>query len=216
MRSDCFVLEGEQAQRFQTLGLFSPRSAEGLLHMTVRDLPSIEYLRQRLRYEPDTGKVVWCWHEALPPKWNGKWAGREAGTRRPDGYINIVLDRKAHRAHRVAWALCHGVWPAGDIDHINHDRADNRISNLRLVSRRENCRNSSRSFRNTSGATGVVRHSPSGKWRAQIQPDGKAVHLGLFDSFEDAVAARRASARGFGFHENHGIGSATGVSEART
>lgn len=183
--------------------------------MATRDLPSIDYLRQRLRYEPKTGKLYWRWHEALSPKWNGKWAGREAGTRRPDGYIAVSVDRKLLRAHRVAWALQHGAWPPKDVDHINHNRADNRLDNLRLATHRENCRNSSRSRRNTSGETGVARHKPSGKWRAQIQPDGKAVHLGLFDYFEDAVAARKAAERRFGFHENHGIGDETGSNEAR-
>lgn len=175
-----------------------------LLNMSSRDLPAIQYLRQRLRYEAATGKLYWREHPAMPPKWNGKWAGRQAGSTSVGKYSKLCLDGKMLKAHRVAWALHHGVWPEDDIDHINHDRTDNRASNLRVVSRQENCRNSSLSRRNTSGHAGITWCKRTHKWMAQIHPDGRGVYLGRYAKFDEAVAARKAAEVRYGFHDNHG------------
>jgi hypothetical protein len=90
-----------------------------------------------------------------------------------------------------------------DIDHINGNRRDNRIANLRAVDRRENMRNARLRSNNTSGIVGVTFSRDRKKWVAQIN-DGKVRSLGRFDKFEDAVEARKAAERRAGFHPNHG------------
>ena len=107
-------------------------------------------------------------------------------------------------SHRLAWFLYHKKWPEHDIDHINHDGCDNRIVNLRDVSRLENLRNSRRSKRNKSGVTGVCFHKVAKKWCAQIAVNGVVIYLGLYDKIEDAAAARLQAEKKHGFHPNHG------------
>lgn len=173
--------------------------------MATRDLPTIEYLRQRLRYEPETGKLYWRPFAAATSQWNGKWAGREAGTRRPDGYRKVFVDGHQISAHRVIWAMHHGCWPSGEIDHINHERDNNRLENLRDVSRTENRRNHSRNRNNTSGVTGVAYYAKEGNWLAQMQVGYRNVLFRRFATFEEAVAARKAAEARYGFHANHGV-----------
>lgn len=177
--------------------------------MSKHDLPTIADIRHSFRYDSGTGALIWRERPDVRPSWNSRWAGREAGTVKDTGYRVLAYRRKLVRAHWVVWAMHHGRWPSADIDHINHDREDNRIENLREVTRKANCRNASRSKTNTSGRTGVVWCTAQNRWRAQISPDRRHVYLGHFDEFRDAVAARDAAEKRFGFHENHGKARAT-------
>jgi hypothetical protein len=173
--------------------------------MTTQNLPSVEYLRKRLRYEPETGKLYWLDCEDMPNCWRGRYAGVEAFTSDSgNGYQQGSIDGRTYQAHRVIWARVTGAWPAADIDHINGDKLDNRIENLRVVSRAENSRNASKRVNNTSGVCGVSWHKNRGKWQALVVVQGKYHHLGLFTSFDDAVAARKAAAREHGFTDRHG------------
>jgi hypothetical protein len=166
-----------------------------------------ELLRKLLRYEPDTGKLFWL-HRPREmftldrefKRWNNRYAGTEASYDRATGYRGAFVFRKSFSAHRLAWAIHYNEWPTGDLDHINGVRDDNRIANLRVVTRTENARNAKRRCTNKSGVTGVIWYR--GKWRAYI-----VTHLGLFDTLEEAAAARKAEERRLGFHENHGRGS---------
>ena len=175
-------------------------------------------LRELLRYEPESGKLFWrprppsmffgnadCGVQGSAKAWNTRYAGREtfANTNRY-GYLKGKILRITCLAHRVAWALYHGEWPSGQIDHINGVRTDNRISNLRCVSHTENQRNQKRSRRNTSGCTGVFWHSRTSKWCARIGVNSRSIDLGLFENKEAAIAARKAAERQYGFHPNHG------------
>jgi hypothetical protein len=174
--------------------------------MRINPLPPVDYLRQRLRYEPDTGKIYWRDYASMPKSWRARYAGREALTYvKPSGHQMGRIDRKAYQAHRIAWALHHGEDPAGEIDHINHDPLDNRIENLRVVSHQENHRNTSLRKNNTSGAMGVSWFAASRKWSAYLMVDGRKKHLGYFHDHGDAVAARRAAEARYGFHTNHGV-----------
>ena len=119
-------------------------------------------------------------------------AGHQAGSPCGGGYRVIVIDRVPYYAHRLAWLYVHGEHPNGQIDHINGVGADNRITNLRQCSRRENAHNMRR--RNTSGFKGVSRCS-SRKWRAQIRLSGRRIHLGRYDTAEEAGRAYDAAAR---------------------
>ncbi|WP_017903577.1 HNH endonuclease signature motif containing protein [Pseudomonas asplenii] len=117
------------------------------------------------------------------------------------GYVHFQYQGHTYKAHRVIWLCVYGNWP-GELDHINGNRSDNRIENLREVSRQENLRNQKVRTNSSTGAMGVTREGR--KWRARIRVDGAFIHLGYFDSIDEAVAARRAANIKYGFHENHG------------
>jgi len=131
-------------------------------------------------------------------------AGSEAGTVSKGGYRQIQIQGARYYAQRLAWLYTFGRWPIGQIDHINGDKSDNRIENLREVTHAENGKNQKRSCANTSGVTGVSRHKRASKWQARINADGVEKHLGLFVNKQDAVEARQAAEVKFGYHENHG------------
>lgn len=172
--------------------------------MSKKDLPSPEYLRQRLRYEPETGLLYWRENTNFSMRWNSKYPGRVAGLVNPRGYRRVCIDYKVYNAHRIIWAMCHNEWPDGEIDHINGDKEDNRIHNLRVVNRVVNSRNLSIASNNTSGATGVSWHKQRKKWTVRIKANGHYHYLGLFSDFDEAVKARKKAESSLGFHENHG------------
>jgi HNH endonuclease/AP2 domain len=116
--------------------------------------------------------------------------GVAAGTRQNRGYIVVSIDKRRYVAHRLAWMYKYGVWPAADLDHINEDKSDNRIINLRLATRAQNMQNVARHKHNTSGHKGVSWLKSHAKWRAYIFNEYKQTHLGLYATFEEAVNAR--------------------------
>lgn len=117
-------------------------------------------MKDRLSYDRETGGFFWR------KRSGSQCAGNKAGTVSADGYVKIKITGKMFMAHRLAWLFTYGDWPRGEIDHINGDRADNRISNLRDVSRSANQRNAKRRRDNTSGITGVkmIVHTGSAYW----------------------------------------------------
>ena len=135
--------------------------------------------------------------------WNAKHAGKEITTVSNHGYIRFSIFDGLFLGHRVAWTLHHGVLPSGEIDHINGDRTDNRIENLRDVTTAENNKNLAKRIENTSGTTGVCRGRVNA-WRAFINVNGEHKHLGEFNVKTDAVIARKAAESLYGFHQNHG------------
>ena len=142
-------------------------------------------LRSLLDYDPDTGIFRW----RMQPSRNVK-AGAVAGSVNYLGYISIRMKRTAFMAHRLAWLYTHGVMPTHDIDHINGDKADNRIRNLRDVSRSVNLQNQTRPRRdNTSGCRGVSWRKDIKRWYAQIKVNRRSQHLGYFKTAEAAHAA---------------------------
>jgi hypothetical protein len=170
----------------------------------TKSLPSIDYLRKRLRYEPETGKLFWLDYEDMPNNWRARFAGKEAGTYTDEGYRQVRVDGISFQAHRVAYAIHHGEWPTMGVDHINGVKDDNRINNLRVVSHQDNLRNSSMKSGNTSGVNGVHWHKAAGKWQAQIMADNRRKHLGLFNTLEEAAAARKEASAKYGYTERHG------------
>lgn len=139
------------------------------------------------------------------PPLASKKAGDIAGSVTNFGYRTVHYNRKRYLAHRIIWEMHNGQIPEGmEIDHINHDRLDNRIENLRLVSHAENQKNQKTHRMNTSGVTGVHWCKSRRKWVARITVNGKHINLGGFDSKDSAVSARKNAERRFGFHSNHG------------
>ena len=179
-------------------------------------LPSPELLRKILRYEPDTGKLFWRerpvemfnsgFHTAETGRksWNTRYAGSEAFTAVAGGYrVGKIFYRKV-AAHRVILAMAFDAWPQGEVDHINHDRGDNRMGNLRIVTSLGNARNRSMLKNNTSGVTGVYWNQRSRNWYSKIKVNYVPISLGSFDSITDAAAARKRAEIKHGFHKNHG------------
>lgn len=176
-------------------------------------------LRLLLRYDPETGDLYWLprdssWFGPTRFKtaqqvcnwWNGRFAGTRAlAAKGFHGCLAGNLLGKSCYAHRAAWALHAGVWPSEEIDHINGDRADNRIVNLRAVSHAVNMTNKKLYASNKSGAHGVAWHPTKRRWAAYITISGKRKQIGMFASCDEAIAARRARERVTNaFHANHG------------
>lgn len=110
--------------------------------------------------------------------------------------MEIGINGHSHLAHRLAWLFVHGHWPEADIDHINGDRSDNRIDNLRCVTRQHNLMNQRRPRSdNTTGYLGVCVDRARGEFQARLQVSGRVKHLGRFDNAEAAHAAYVAAKR---------------------
>lgn len=115
------------------------------------------------------------------------------------GYRYIRVDGARYAAHRLAWFCTYGMWPSCELDHVNGDKDDNRIANLREATRSQNMANTDKPATNTSGMKGVHFDHTSGRWMAYMYVDRQFKNLGRFDSFEAAAQARReAFALAFG------------------
>lgn len=157
----------------------------------------IDYLRQCFSYDGHTGVITWLYR----PRGHfssdkghrislAKHAGREAGhVDKGHGYRVIGLTYEGrfllYQSHRIAWALFYGEWPNGEVDHVNCDTGDNRITNLRKCSHVSNMANQ-RGRNSKSGLKGAYWHARSQKWQASICVNYKQIHLGYFDTKEDA------------------------------
>lgn len=172
-------------------------------------LPDVGALKELLSYDPTTGSLVWrerglkhCKSDHEVRRWNSRYCGKEAFAIHPSGYRRGYVLSMAVQAHRAAWAIYYGEWPEGDVDHINGNRADNRICNLRDVSRSHNARNGKHRANNKSGRIGVCKFGD--KWRAYINGDCGIIHLGIHNNFDDAVAARELAEKEMAYGPNHG------------
>ena len=148
-----------------------------------RNLVSIEDLHLHFSYDSHTG--------IIRSKTNRRnvHEGDIVGSLDRQGYITTTLFKKPMKQHRMAWAMFYGEWPCGDIDHINRDKKDNRIENLRVVTNAQNKQNLDKPESNTSGFMGASFHKKSGKWAANIKMSGQARYLGLYKTPEEAHAA---------------------------
>lgn len=185
--------------------------------MAKRPLPTPAELRQLLRYDAETGKLVWLarpveFFDHCAPEhrlnackaWNAAWAGKKTGYQDRHGYIYVTLFHRRTSAHRIAWCLETGKWPAGQIDHKNGKRDDNRFENLRDVSNAENHRNLKLNELNTSGVAGVYWCPATKKWRAEVICNRQRYRLGRFSELGDAAAAVAAKRLSLGFSPAHG------------
>lgn len=147
-----------------------------------------EKLKELLRYEPDTGLFY---------RLSGPRAGEVAGHMH-HGYVKISMPKAGGiYAHRLAWLYMTGEMPPNEVDHIDRNRGNNKWANLRLATRSQNQANTAIRKSNTSGYKGV--RMLRGHFRAKITIQHRIIHLGDFETLEEAVAAYKGAARvGFG------------------
>lgn len=173
-------------------------------------MSEVDLLRKLLRMEGD--RLYWNrrtkeLHENDRGRriFNTIYAEKEAFTNiNPTGYRRGRIFGKNYLAHRVIWAIHYGEWPKLHIDHINGNKLDNRIENLRDVDNSENQRNHPLRKNNKSGVVGVSWDSGCLRWKSQICINGRNTYLGVFKNFEDAKECRRLAEKKHGYHENHG------------
>ena len=184
--------------------------------MATRPLPAQDVLLQLLSYDPETGDLRWkerdpsFFRDALSRTaehtakiWNLRYAGKFAlHSITSEGYRAGHLMGMHVKAHRAIWKMLTGT-DAEQVDHINGVRSDNRELNLRNTDQSQNQRNARRRKDNSSGVVGVTwypHERVTGRWLVKVGNK----HLGMFENFDEAVAARKAAEVQHGFHPNHG------------
>lgn len=181
-----------------------------------KPLPDVERLNELLLYCPESGNLTWkdrlatSFHDIplesaykAAKHWASRFSGKQAGSRRKDGYVMICIDGVNHMAHRIVWKITNGHDPVY-IDHIDGDKGNNRITNIRDVSHVVNMKNKSLYKSNKSGVPGVEFHKRDCVWVAKIGVDGSQVQLGAFETASEAIAARIAGEVMLNYHQNHG------------
>ena len=149
-------------------------------------LITLDELYELVDYDPVGG--VFKWHVSR----KGVNAGDVIGSSQNRGYMRMMVRRRSYLLHRLAWFYVHGKWPNADIDHINGDRTDNRICNLREATRAQNLQNRTAASRsNKSGFLGVSANK--NRWSSRIYLNGQLQYLGTFDTPEEARAAYLAA-----------------------
>lgn len=170
-----------------TLGLDT--ALKGLNAMSTKQLPSLEVLRKSFGYNPTTGDIINLKTDrVLPP--NSR------------GYLRLHLDGRVLQGHRVAWAIFHNTQPdiSKEIDHIDGNPSNNRIANLRLVSKTENLRNKNQYKSCKHGYPGIIHSNDRKKcWRAQIGINGTVIKVGSFRCKTAAIFARKQAEMKYGF-----------------
>jgi hypothetical protein len=149
-------------------------------------------LLSRYTYDKDKGYLL-------------KLNGNVAGTKNSAGYLVVTINSKTYLVHRLIYLLHNPDFNQKlTVDHLNGNTMDNRIENLQAKTHKNNLRNQRIRVTNKSGCMGVRKYSLT-KWRTEIRINGKTKHIGMYDTFEEAVAARRKAEKLHGFHPNHGI-----------
>jgi hypothetical protein len=149
---------------------------------------SLSEARHRLRYDPVSGLFYWR---------VGRRAGQLAGRKLARGYIRITIRRTGFLAHRLAWLLMTGKWPAAEIDHVDLDPSNNAWGNLRAATRQQNGANRRVNRNNPLGIKGVRKRADYRRFEAQIKVNGKKHVIGYFDTPEEARDAYKKAADQF-------------------
>lgn len=159
-------------------------------------LPSCELLRSLFDYDEKTGIVTNKTSTSNRIKVGDvvKGGGR---------YLRVGIKGKRYALHRLIWKMYYGETP-DEIDHINGDKHDNRLENLRNIAHHQNQKNTSLYSHNTSGIMGVRWSERDRKWQSYIRVCSRLINLGLFKVKEDAIEARKRAENEYGFHPNHG------------
>jgi hypothetical protein len=183
--------------------------------MAYRIIPDRETLTRLLRYEPETGLLFWRERPVemfiggkYPAKrrassWNSRCAGKQIYCINKAGYIVIRLSSEIHLIHRVIWKFIYDIEPI-IIDHIDGNRTNNRLNNLRSIDIIESNHNLGLQERNTSDYTGIHWDEHRKKWKVEIGYKNKNIYIGRFTNKQDAIAARKQAETEYGYHPNHG------------
>jgi HNH endonuclease/AP2 domain len=150
-----------------------------------------EYLKEIFNHHSETGLFSWKIKIAKKTK-IGKIAGY------PDkntGYWVVRINKKRYQIHRLVWLWYYGAWPIGDLDHIDQDKLNNVITNLREANESQNNANRNKQINNSSGYKGVIWDKNANKWRAQIKMNNKYKYLGLFGILKLATLAYNEAAK---------------------
>lgn len=156
-----------------------------------------DILKETLSYDKETGLFTWLVrplrhfnNKHAMNSFNSIKPGSEAGTENNNGYIAIEILGNVYLGHRLAWFMEHGYWPKNNIDHIDGNKSNNKIKNLREATGSENIQNLKKAMSNNKlGVLGVFYNKKSCKYQAQIGLNGKVTILGLFDSVDEASNA---------------------------
>lgn len=150
-----------------------------------------ERVRELLSYCPETGRLTWRVRAGRVS------AGDPVRAIRRDGYLSVRIDGLPNMAHRVAWVHFYGHWPSHTLDHINGDKTDNRIANLRDVPHALNMHNQRAAAGHNKGSSmlGAHWHKKDQRWRSNITVGGITRHLGYFDTEQQAHEAYIAAKR---------------------
>lgn len=141
-----------------------------------------EEANELIAYDPNTGALTW---KNRMGRWGRIPAGSPATSTDSKGYLYVHIGTKNYRAHRVAWLLHYGHWPDKDIDHVNRNRVDNRIVNLRGATRYEQLQNQKKRADNTTGFTGVS-ETRNGTYAVSVWHRGKKHYVGTFKELDEA------------------------------
>lgn len=156
-------------------------------------------LCELLHFNPDEGRFYW------KAKVRGIKPGQQAGSFDAYGYGQVRINRAIYKEHHLVWLWMTGTLPSKQIDHINHDRRDNRPENLREADNVENHKNRPIQNNNKTGFVGVSIDKHGG-YVSYITLVGKKIHLGRFKTLSEAIRVRKEANSKYGFHENHGVG----------
>ena len=161
-----------------------------------------ERIKELFDFNEETGILT------RKPSLRDKKGGKVVGCLANHGYLVVRIDYTLYLLHRIIWLYAYGYLPEHQIDHINRNKCDNRLENLREATRSCNVRNTGLRSDNTSGIKGVYWHTQLKKWNPKIFSKRKVVSLGLFYDFTEAVAHRLAAEQCLGFHSCNGNSSA--------
>lgn len=148
---------------------------------------SAERARQLFLYSPDTGTLTWRVNRS-----GNAIRGTQAGSLSGGGYRAVRFDGRTYKVHRLAWLIVTGCWPNGQIDHIDCNPSNNRWENLREATHQQNTANAKIRRDNSSGFKGVK--PLKGKFQARLG-NGGCVHIGTFDTAEEASRAYQEAAK---------------------
>jgi|SRR5450631_139685 len=165
-----------------------------------------EYLKECVDYNRDTGIFIWLHRPECHFKnkrsfkqRNAARTGKQTGSFDGKGYYTISIDNKSYLSHRLAWLYEYGKFPENDIDHVDGNRLNNRISNLREATRLQNMQNqrAPRGNNKTTNLLGVSLIPSSGKFRARVTVAGKTLFSGCYKTKEEAAIAYTDAKRRF-------------------
>ena len=166
-----------------------------------KKLPSKEILHELFDYDSDTGNLI----RKVTTSHNAK-AGSVAGTNKWNGYRDINVQNTLYKQHRLVYVWHHGDIPDGyEIDHLDNNRSNNKIENLKAIPHKDNHRKMLQRRDNKSGVTGVRWSEAKKRWVVDLQVNYQVVYIGVFKNKDDAIEARRQANIKYGFAETHGF-----------